>query len=410
MNENIDDTPAGSLFEGLIEVIDEFYSANLAQDTKRGMRESVSRGHFCGSNPPMGYKAETIGIGASVKRILVLDEDYAPTIRLIFDLALSGKGAKEIVNELNRKGIRTNRGKSWGKGVVQYMLRNEAYTGTLLWGKFDPNMEPIRREENHPAIVTKDEFRRVQNSIQQRDPHNCRPRTLSSDYLLSGMIFCGKCGHALQGCAGKSSRYHYYACHNSLRKGKTECDAAMVNRERIESALIQRLQDQVLTDENLSKLLDLTNREIQELNSSTDQQTQSLEREIERRQRKLDNLYAALETGKVDVDDIAPRIKELRTQIAQYRDQQLSSSLNAGQTIKPLTTRQLKAYVADLRALLVEGSIFERKGFIKSFVRKIIVKDKQVTVTYTYPMVGKVGELGNTEVLCSGQKSSPGWA
>ncbi len=48
INEQIDDTPTGKLFEGMIEVMDEFYSANLAQDTKRGMRESASRGYFSG--------------------------------------------------------------------------------------------------------------------------------------------------------------------------------------------------------------------------------------------------------------------------------------------------------------------------------------------------------------------------
>ena len=44
MNEQVDETPAAYLLEGIIEVFDEFYSANLAQDTLRGMKENVSRG------------------------------------------------------------------------------------------------------------------------------------------------------------------------------------------------------------------------------------------------------------------------------------------------------------------------------------------------------------------------------
>ena len=44
LNEQIDDSAAGKLLEGMIEVIDEFYSANLAQDTMRGMKENVNRG------------------------------------------------------------------------------------------------------------------------------------------------------------------------------------------------------------------------------------------------------------------------------------------------------------------------------------------------------------------------------
>jgi len=55
INEHIEDTPTGRLMEGIIEVIDEFYSSNLAQDVIRGMRENASRGFFNGSRPPFGY-------------------------------------------------------------------------------------------------------------------------------------------------------------------------------------------------------------------------------------------------------------------------------------------------------------------------------------------------------------------
>ena len=48
INEPVDDTPTGRLLEGMIESVDEFYSANLGQDIKRGMRENASRGFFNG--------------------------------------------------------------------------------------------------------------------------------------------------------------------------------------------------------------------------------------------------------------------------------------------------------------------------------------------------------------------------
>jgi len=67
INEQIDDTPTGKLFEGMIEVMDEFYSANLAQDTKRGMRESASRGYFSGGTPPIGYLIDRSEKGANGK-------------------------------------------------------------------------------------------------------------------------------------------------------------------------------------------------------------------------------------------------------------------------------------------------------------------------------------------------------
>ena len=48
MNEQIDESPSGWMLEGMIEVIDEFFSANLSQDIKRGMKEIASRGFLNG--------------------------------------------------------------------------------------------------------------------------------------------------------------------------------------------------------------------------------------------------------------------------------------------------------------------------------------------------------------------------
>ena len=57
INEPIDDSAAGKLLEGMIEVIDEFYSSNLAEDVLRGMAENASKGFYSGGNPPFGYRA-----------------------------------------------------------------------------------------------------------------------------------------------------------------------------------------------------------------------------------------------------------------------------------------------------------------------------------------------------------------
>ena len=63
-----DDTPTGKLMEGIIESLDEFYSANLADDVLRGMTEAASRGFMVGSGTPYGYR-----------RVKVLDGEEGET-------------------------------------------------------------------------------------------------------------------------------------------------------------------------------------------------------------------------------------------------------------------------------------------------------------------------------------------
>jgi site-specific DNA recombinase len=363
INEHVDDTPAGTLLEGIIESIDEFYSANLGQDTKRGMRENVSRGYYNGGSPAIGYKVNRVRVGNATKNVLVLDDEYAPIVRRVFVMALSGKGAKEIVNILNRESIKTNRGKPWSKEGVLYILRNEVYAGTLVCGKEDKGMEPVRKLENHPAIVTGAEFKNGQIQITERSPVNCRPRSLTSPYLLSGLIFCGKCGCALQSCSAKSERLHYYFCHNSMRKGKVVCKTKLVNRDRIEKEVIQRLKRHVITEENLRELLRLTNLELEQSQGSVKNQIGVLDKEIAKRQRKLDNLYRVPETGKIDIDDIAPRIKELRTSIEQCRGEQLGLAQKLHAPLKPLSKAQLRLTSRIYRVFSLKDRCLNKRAF-----------------------------------------------
>ena len=91
INEKYDDTPAGKLLEGIIEVIDEFYSSNLAQDTLRGMKENASRGFHTGGMIPIGYKAKKVKVGSNLKTRIEPDDNYTPIINRIFQMAVKGK-------------------------------------------------------------------------------------------------------------------------------------------------------------------------------------------------------------------------------------------------------------------------------------------------------------------------------
>jgi hypothetical protein len=87
MNEQVDESPAGSLLEGIIEVIDEFYSANLSQDTIRGMKENAARGFRNGGSVPFGYTREVLHVAGVPKSTLALDEKETPIVARAFELA-----------------------------------------------------------------------------------------------------------------------------------------------------------------------------------------------------------------------------------------------------------------------------------------------------------------------------------
>ena len=170
INEKIDDSASGRLLEGMIEVIDEFYSANLAQDTMRGMKENIGRGFFNGGNVPFGYRKVKVPVNGSQKTKLELNDSEASIVKRAFHMALKGKGGKEIARVFNQEGLRTRSGKLFGTTTINFWLKNPVYTGSLIWNRTDRTSDkPFRKPANeaivvsntHKGIVSQDDFDRV---------------------------------------------------------------------------------------------------------------------------------------------------------------------------------------------------------------------------------------------------------
>ena len=273
INEQVDDSPAGLLLEGVIEVIDEFYSANLSQEARKGLREAASRGFFPGGTVPTGYKLRVTDDDRTKRKALVVDDDFAPVVKRMFNLCLAGNGAKEIARALNDECVKIRSGHFWTKATVLYALKNQMYTGDFVW----PHQRRLRRGEkqvviknHHPEIIDRQTYDAAQKLISARAFLSVHPRRVSSNYVLSGLLYCDKCGKAMLGGAAKSGRYRYYGCYSRIRISDSACSCRPINCVNIEKAVVDKLKEHVLTEENLIELLRLTNAEITKLHSSND--------------------------------------------------------------------------------------------------------------------------------------------
>ena len=249
ITENADDSPTGKLMEAIIESVDEFYSENLAQDVVRGMRESASRGFFLGSTAPFGYKRIKVGDGVKERPTLEVDPTTAPVVKEVFESSLRGNGLKEICKALNGRGI-TNRGKRWNKGGLHYLLTNEAYTGTAVWGrtsKGEKTQDPVRVEGAWPALVSRELFDNVQLAMRDRAPKVQRPARVGSKFLLSGLLKCGVCGRPYSGQGAKSGQFAYYICGTLFREGAGTCSARYLNAPRLEAFVVENMGDRQST-------------------------------------------------------------------------------------------------------------------------------------------------------------------
>ena len=388
ITEHADDSPTGKLMEAIIESVDEFYSENLAQEVVRGMREAASRGFWVASRVPYGYRKLMVQDGAKKRPTLEPDEATAAVVERIFNMAESGRGILNITRTLNDEGIANPTGRLWSKNGVHIILRNPVYTGTLVWGTDSKDKaEPVRVEKAFPAIVSKAHFKRVNRKLRSRAPKRSHPRRVGSSYLLSGLIKCKACNRALSGQDAKSGRFSYYVCQSVMKRGSGACDAPRLNARRFEELVVGKIRENILTESNIRKLVKLVDKEMDGVAREQRQRLETIESELVDVKRRLDRLYNLVETTDLDVDDFKPRIRD-------HRERQERLEASAAEARSMLSERRevlddvetIAAYAQDMSVFLNESELTERRAFIESFVKEIVVQPGNALVRYTIPM------------------------
>ena len=251
--------------------------------------------------------------GFTVGPRLETEPDQAKIVVSIFNSIIEGKGLKEIVKVLNHNSVPGPDGKSWGKTTLHKILTNEAYTGTLVWGRTSKrDLEPVRVEHAWPDVIDRETFDTARGKLKSRSPAQLNPRQLSSRYLLSGLARCGHCGKAPVGQEAKGGKFSYYVCGTLLKKGAGSCDARYLNSRKFEELVINKVKAHILTEENLRELARQVNEEMDVQTKEYRERLDTITQEMTSTSQRLDRLYDALETGKLSLEDLSPRIQELR--------------------------------------------------------------------------------------------------
>ena len=386
--EQAEDTATGRLLEGIIESVDEFYSENLAQEVTRGMREAASRGFWVASRTPYGYNRVMAQDGAKKRPMLEPDPDASLVVKRIFDMAEAGTGMLQISKTLNDEGIPSPAGKLWSKNGIHFILRNEVYTGALVWGVSGKGTdEPIRVEKAFPAIVSKTKFRRVHRLMQSRAPRVAHPRRVGSSYLLSGLVKCKECNRALSGQDAKSGQFSYYVCQSIMKHGKDACETPRLNARRFEELVVGKIRSNVLTDGNIRGLVKVVDEQMDGVAAEQRKRLETIEDELEDVKRKLGRIWHFIETTDIDMADAAARIREHRDRQERLEDLAADARATLAERREVLDdVETITAYAQDMSEFLKESELTERRAFIETFVKEIVVIPGNALLRYTIPM------------------------
>lgn len=313
--EQLDNSPEGLLMKSIIFGMNQFYSANLAREVMKGLKENAYEARHTGGLPPLGYDL-------TPDLHYTINEREAEAVRIIFSMYLEDHSYGEIIARLSRDGYLTKRGMEFGKNSLYEILRNPKYTGLYTYNKtasasasgkynrhkYKDESEIIRVDGGIPQIIDQETFDAVQKRMNANKNKNARKKAKVM-YLLSGLLVCAECGHAMAGDTqrARGREYSYYICANHKRTHA--CAPHRVKKEIVEYAVLDTINQCLFSEENVDSIC--TRLYESRDDSVSRENVAGLKKKIADIHRRIDNLYRAVESG-VNIDETMKRIGELK--------------------------------------------------------------------------------------------------
>ena len=251
------------LMIGVRGLMNDYYAKDIGKKIRAGYRQKQKEGLVI--TPPFGYWKD------KNTNQVVVHQDAAETVQLIYALYLQGCGQKEIARKLNSLGHthKTRDGQFlWTYASVKNVLAEEAYTGVLvnhrreyLGGKARAVNETdwLRHENFYPVIIEKATWQQVQIRLKQQARPAVNNRT---KHRYAGLLVCQECGNVFSPmirCWNGCCRVEYI-CRGYQRNGKGYCSSHRIHEEILDKAVwnyTEKLREQYAAE--LKKVTQLQN-------------------------------------------------------------------------------------------------------------------------------------------------------
>ena len=339
---------------GVTNIMNESQAANTSVNVRGTLNLRRQQGKFIGSFPTYGYLKDP-----DDNHHLIVDEETAPIVRMIFERFIGGESIIGITKDLNEMGIpnpsmykkqkgfnyrhpcgRSNDG-LWPDSSVRRILQNRMYVGDMVQGRNTtysykikqcraiPKEEWIIVEGTHEPIISQETFDNAQalfNKSIRKSPKN------KNVDLFSGLVRCADCKRVMNKKTNQHpyATYHYYRCVTARKLKKSACTNHTIRIDKLEQAVLLTIQNMINTATTMSDLLTQINN-----NSARKKESSHIEKalkvqlsEREKLVSMITDLYPDWKSGIITVDEyqmLKERLNE-RLRIADEKIASLSKS------------------------------------------------------------------------------------
>jgi DNA invertase Pin-like site-specific DNA recombinase len=386
-------------------LINDAYCRDISVKIRSQLDIKRKMGDFIGAFAPYGYRKDETN-----RNKLVVDEEAARTVELIFSLRIQGLCNSAIADRLNSMGIlspmeykqaqglnyscgfRSNEQAQWSPMLVKRILSNEIYIGTLIQHKSGtPNHKIKKRveydrdewiviEESHEPIICRSDFETVQN-LMLRDVRTAPKQ--EKVHLFSGFVFCGDCKRTMvrKTVPSGGRKYHYLVC--STNKAGKGCSPHTFSEDKLKAIVFRVVNDHIELIAQVEQVLDyiasLPEQERRIINY--DAQLTALENEIKRYQDLKINLYSDMADGVISREEYREfhagydrRIADRQRQLGKLKDERSQALENSSGNIEWIEQFKKYRHLTELD-----------RECIVHLIEKILIYDgKRIEVCFRY--------------------------
>lgn len=390
-NEN-DDLIIG--FKGLV---NDFYARDGSRRVRTGYRQKQKEGIV--TIPPFGYFKDK-----NTKKVVVVEE-AAETVRLIFSAYVGGSGMKAIARTLNEQRRKTPalmqmellnkrlpntqdgilKKYLWDATMVARILRDESYIGTLICHKSERNKinktfrftdpeEQFRHENYLPIIVTCEIWEQAQALLTERKEKNVRAGTNRGILRYGGLLRCKDCGRTFIGkrIKLKSGERVAYVCDTYHRYGREHCSSHMVDEETLDRLIgAEILRTKKMYEENWSRMEWLIERWTPKA-STASAKIGKLQEHILLLEEEVEVILMERIRDKANAERYDRMIAKREEQIAEAK-KQIEDLQNISEMLRSRQAK-LKRDISLIDDILREGKMSE--AHLRMLVEKILVHEE----------------------------------
>lgn len=346
----------------------------ITRRMQRGRIKSVEDGKFIASKPPYGYK---FVFNESGNKSMVIDQDKADVVKLIFNLYINGNGANKVANHLNALGLKTTTGRTWYDKGVRDIIKNKVYCGYVVWNRVErtkeyyrnrPAGEVLESKGIHEPIISEETWNKAQKMLKG---NAISPTAVFKEITnpLAGLVVCKCCGHTMIARSASTTKTGY----EKFLRCVNCSDNRGIKLDIVEEEIINNLNQFVINYKADFNDIEYSNSNNDNL-ASLNKILRTLENEASTLVSQKENLHNLLEQGIYDIDTYLDRSKVLsdkieknKTNINNIKNEILNeeeSSLLIEGTI-PLIEHVLELYYT-------ETSFAQRNKLLKSIIDKVI--------------------------------------